>query len=92
MIARFWKTGLVTLTVTENVSGFAASVAVLMYLKGDHSGGRTLGVVSLIAMLGSLAVIITGQLFKRDHGQAGPVLPYVTFGLLALGLLAVGFD
>jgi len=47
--------------------------------------------LSLVMMEVSLAVIVVGMLFKNDHGQMAPIIPYVTWALLAIAILSLGY-
>lgn len=91
LIAPFWFPGLATLTIVELLSGFVALAAVFLYQQGEAQIARGASILSVLLMLGGLSVIIIGMLFKRDHAQAGPVIPYVNFALGALVFLANGY-
>jgi len=91
LLAPFWLPGLVTLTVTENIAGFAAALACWQYYAGNTTTGRNTAMLSLVMMEVSLAVIVVGMLFKNDHGQMAPIIPYVTWALLAIAILSLGY-
>jgi len=91
LLAPFWLPGLLTLTLTENIAGFAAALACWQYYTGATTTGRNTAMLSLVMMEVSLAVIVIGMLFKNDHGQMAPIIPYATWGLLAIAILTLGY-
>lgn len=91
LIAPFWLPGLITLSLLENLCGFIALFALVFYQQGNDVVARNTAILSLLAMLASLAVVIVGMLFKYDHGQAGPIVPYVTFALCGICVLSLGY-
>lgn len=92
LIAPLWLPGLLTLSLLENFCGFVALFALIFYQQGGHDVvARNTAILSLLGMLASLAVVIVGMLFKYDHGQAGPIVPYVTFALCGITILSLGY-
>ena len=61
------------------------------YYAGNTTTGRNTAMLSLVMMEVSLAVIVVGMLFKNDHGQMAPIIPYVTWALLAIAILSLGY-